>query len=68
MEFAEDRLVTRFNTDLANGLGNLLNRTLNMAARYRSGILKKAPHEDAGVRVVEGGCCCRGRVLHGPHG
>src|SRR5277367_4096247 len=46
MEFAEDRLVGRFNTDLANGLGNLLNRTLNMAGRYRSGILTSAHHAD----------------------
>ena len=41
MEFSEDRLVIRYNTDLANDLGNLLNRTLNMAKRYREGILKR---------------------------
>jgi methionyl-tRNA synthetase len=45
MEFAEDRLVSRYNTDLANDLGNLLNRTLNMAQRYRGGILKKPAAE-----------------------
>jgi methionyl-tRNA synthetase len=55
MEFAENRLVTRFNTDLANGLGNLLNRTLNMAGRYRNGVLTRAPHDDAGIRHVEAG-------------
>jgi len=55
MEFAEDRLVSRFNTDLANGLGNLLNRTLNMAARYRSSVLTRAPHEeDVAISEVEG--------------
>jgi methionyl-tRNA synthetase len=54
MEFAEERLVSRFNTDLANGLGNLLNRTLNMAARYRSSVLTRAPHEeDAAISQVE---------------
>jgi len=53
MEFAEERLVSRFNTDLANGLGNLLNRTLNMAARYRSGVLTRAVSDDAGVREVQ---------------
>ena len=31
-DFSEERLVSRFNGDLANSLGNLLNRTLNMAA------------------------------------
>ena len=41
MEFSEDRLVVRYNTDLANDLGNLLNRTLNMAQRYRGGVLKR---------------------------
>lgn len=39
LEFSEDRLVARYNTGLANGLGNLLNRTLNMTARYRNGKL-----------------------------
>jgi methionyl-tRNA synthetase len=34
-DFAEERLVGRYNSDLANSVGNLLNRTLNMAARYK---------------------------------
>jgi methionyl-tRNA synthetase len=34
-DFSEERLVERYNADLANSLGNLLNRTLNMAARYQ---------------------------------
>jgi methionyl-tRNA synthetase len=38
-DFSEERLVERYNADLANSLGNLLNRTLNMAHRYRKGIL-----------------------------
>jgi methionyl-tRNA synthetase len=45
-DFSEDRLVERYNADLANSLGNLLNRTLNMAHRYRSGRL--ARNEDLG--------------------
>jgi methionyl-tRNA synthetase len=49
MEFAEERLVSRFNTDLANGLGNLLNRTLNMAARYRSGVLTRGSPENGEI-------------------
>jgi methionyl-tRNA synthetase len=39
-DFSEARLVNRYNSDLANSLGNLLNRTLNMAVRYRDGRLK----------------------------
>ncbi len=38
-DFSEDRLITRFNSELANSLGNLLNRTLSMSQRYREGRL-----------------------------
>jgi methionyl-tRNA synthetase len=40
-DFSEDRLRQRYNSDLANDLGNLLNRTLNMTARYRQGAVKR---------------------------
>src|SRR4029077_13593714 len=33
-DFSEERLIERYNGDLANSLGNLLNRTLSMASRY----------------------------------
>lgn len=36
-DFSEERLVQRYNVDLANGLGNLVNRTLNMTRKYREG-------------------------------
>ncbi len=32
--FSEEALVTRYNSDLANDIGNLLNRTLTMAGKY----------------------------------
>ncbi len=38
-DFAEQRLVERFNTELANDLGNLLNRVVAMSHQYRSGKL-----------------------------
>jgi methionyl-tRNA synthetase len=38
-DFSEERLIERYNADLANSLGNLLNRTLNMAHRYRDGVV-----------------------------
>jgi methionyl-tRNA synthetase len=41
-DFSEERLIERYNADLANSLGNLLNRTLNMAHRYRDGVVIKA--------------------------
>jgi methionyl-tRNA synthetase len=35
-DFSDERLIERYNSDLANSLGNLLNRTLTMAAKYRA--------------------------------
>src|SRR5256884_964320 len=40
-DFSEERLIERYNSDLANNIGNLLNRTLNMAHRYREGVVKQ---------------------------
>ena len=39
-EFSEERLVGGHNSDLANSLGNLFNRTLSMIQRYRSGVIR----------------------------
>jgi methionyl-tRNA synthetase len=41
-DFSEERLIERYNADLANNLGNLLNRTLTMAHRYRAGMVQQA--------------------------
>ncbi len=40
-DFSEERLIQRYNGELAKNVGNLLNRTLNMIQKYRSGTLKK---------------------------
>lgn len=37
--FSFDALVGRYNSDLANGLGNLSSRTLNMIEQYRGGVI-----------------------------
>lgn len=37
VDFTTDRLVARANEDLANGLGNLVNRVVTMIHRYRGG-------------------------------
>ena len=42
-DFNEERLKARYNADLANDLGNLVNRTVSMARRYRSGALAVGP-------------------------
>lgn len=40
-DFSEERLIGAYNADLANSLGNLLNRSLSMSQRYREGKLRK---------------------------
>src|SRR5579863_309892 len=37
--FSKDALITRYNADLANGLGNLANRTITMINNYREGVI-----------------------------
>lgn len=41
-DFSEDRLIGCYNSELANNIGNLLNRALSMTQRYRSGVLRRA--------------------------
>ncbi len=45
--FSFDALVQRFNSDLANGLGNLSSRTLSMITRYFEG---EIPYPSTGAR------------------
>lgn len=40
-DFEEERLLQRYNGELGNRIGNLLNRSLNMVQKYRSGVLKQ---------------------------
>ncbi|MFP6888808.1 MAG: methionine--tRNA ligase [Nitrospinota bacterium] len=41
-DFSHRQLINRVNSDLANDLGNLLYRTLNMVRRYRGGKLSRS--------------------------
>ena len=45
--FSRDALITRINADLANDLGNLLHRTLNMIGKFQGGVVEKAFGESA---------------------
>ena len=47
-DFTPERLVTRANEDLANGLGNLVSRVTSMVHRYRDGVLPAAGDPAAG--------------------
>jgi len=42
-DFAYEALLTRYNSELANDLGNLLNRTLAMVEKFSSGVACKPP-------------------------
>ena len=44
--FDADRLVMLYNTELANDLGNLCNRSLNMCMKYSDGILNAIEGDD----------------------
>ena len=47
--FSYDALVARYNSDLANGLGNLASRTLTMIAKYCGGVIPDAGGYDGGI-------------------
>ena len=58
--FSFDALVQRYNSDLANGLGNLASRTLTMITRYFKGEVpypskaaSRAPADDAIVKLAQ---------------
>ena len=40
-DFSAKRFITRYNSDLANDLGNFVNRLLNMVSRYCSGMISE---------------------------
>ena len=41
-DFSLEQFLVRYNSELANNLGNLVNRTLNMTARFAQGVLPAA--------------------------
>ncbi len=42
--FSEELLVERYNADLANDLGNLFSRVMNMLHQYRQGVIPQPDH------------------------
>lgn len=49
-DFSQTSLIHRFNSDLANDLGNLLNRTLSMVGRYFDGVVPEPVGEAPGLK------------------
>ncbi|GAA4136029.1 class I tRNA ligase family protein [Actinomadura keratinilytica] len=72
-DFNEERLVQRYTTDLANGLGNLVSRVASMIGRYRKGTIPQAAGERTDLdeqlarqvaESVEGVVAAMGRYDH----
>ncbi len=53
--FSFDALVGRYNSDLANGLGNLASRTLSMIQQYRGGIVPASGGDPANTEAATAG-------------
>jgi methionyl-tRNA synthetase len=51
-DFSEERLAERYDAELANKLGNLVNRSLTMTQKYRRGVVKKSVGKE-GVDAVQ---------------
>ena len=61
--FSEEALVERVNADLANNLGNLVSRTLNLVEKSCGGVVPEAGAADADDRAVLAGAgAARARV------
>jgi methionyl-tRNA synthetase len=52
-DYTRDKLERRYNADLANDLGNLLNRTVSMIHRYRGGVVPPPAESSEADRRVE---------------
>ena len=46
-DFSEERMIDRYNSDLANNLGNLVSRVLSMAKRYFGSQMTATPFADS---------------------
>ena len=52
-DFSEEAFTLRFNSDLANDIGNLLNRTLTMVEKYFDGVIPGRGSADTKAKEIE---------------
>lgn len=58
--FSEERLIGRYNQDLANDLGNLVNRSVGMLQRYRGGVVPQVDaNRDSVLKAIAQGVPAR---------
>ncbi|QUQ68571.1 methionine--tRNA ligase [Kutzneria sp. CA-103260] len=51
-DYSDARLTARFDEDLANNIGNLVNRTVSMVAKYRDGVVPVGAQEDPAAAAL----------------
>ncbi|RYG19246.1 methionine--tRNA ligase, partial [bacterium] len=51
--YTRDDFDRRYNTDLANDLGNALNRSLSMAHRFANGVVPEGPAEPEAIQAIQ---------------
>jgi methionyl-tRNA synthetase len=61
-DFTAERLVHRANLELANGLGNLVNRTLSLVHKYRDGRVPEPPQRYKSAGLVTACADLPGRI------
>ncbi|GAA2983865.1 methionine--tRNA ligase [Actinokineospora diospyrosa] len=61
-DFTVERLVNRYHDELANGLGNLVNRTVSMVHKYRDGVEPALPPQLPAGALADALAAVRGDV------
>lgn len=52
-DFSQEQFLVRYNSELANNLGNLVNRTLNMTGRFAGGVVPAAEASEEPERELQ---------------
>jgi len=58
-DFSEKAIIERFNSDLANDLGNLLNRSISMLFRYMDGVVPFTKEVEEEAKILAEGILSR---------